>query len=80
MIFICNVLVDYKADPSAVSRKAALVCGSRAHLEKEAIATRSIFRNILMHGFHFLVWFFTVSFCNQLESEDRFNFCNSKFK
>lgn len=38
----------------------AIVIGSRAHLEKESIATRSFFRTVLMHGFHFLVWFFTV--------------------
>lgn len=37
-----------------------MVCGSRAHLEKEAIATRSLFRTVLMHGFHFLVYIFTV--------------------
>nr|CAG4638672.1 EOG090X0BIY [Cyclestheria hislopi] len=38
----------------------AVVCGSRAHLEKEAIATRSIARNFLMKGFHLLVWLFAV--------------------
>ncbi|XP_041358699.1 dolichyl-phosphate beta-glucosyltransferase-like isoform X2 [Gigantopelta aegis] len=37
-----------------------IVCGSRAHLEKEAIATRSLFRTFLMKGFHFLVWFTCV--------------------
>uniref|UniRef100_A0A4W3JRM5 Dolichyl-phosphate beta-glucosyltransferase n=1 Tax=Callorhinchus milii TaxID=7868 RepID=A0A4W3JRM5_CALMI len=37
-----------------------IACGSRAHLEKEAIAQRSYFRNILMYGFHFLVWFLCV--------------------
>lgn len=35
----------------------ALVCGSRAHLEEDAIASRSIFRTFLMKGFHLLVWF-----------------------
>lgn len=30
--------------------------GSRAHMEEEAIATRSLFRTILMKGFHLLVW------------------------
>jgi dolichyl-phosphate beta-glucosyltransferase len=30
--------------------------GSRAHMEEEAIASRSLFRTILMKGFHFLVW------------------------
>jgi len=34
--------------------------GSRAHLEKDSISSRFIFRTILMYGFHFLVWFFTV--------------------
>jgi len=35
-----------------------LVCGSRAHLEKESIAQRSFFRTILMKGFHMCVWMF----------------------
>lgn len=30
--------------------------GSRAHMEDDAIATRSLFRTILMKGFHLLVW------------------------
>ena len=34
--------------------------GSRAHMEEQAIATRSIFRTILMYGFHLIVWLFTV--------------------
>lgn len=38
----------------------AIVIGSRAHLENDAIASRSLFRTILMHGFHFLVWLFAV--------------------
>ncbi|KAK6017190.1 hypothetical protein OSTOST_17323 [Ostertagia ostertagi] len=33
--------------------------GSRAHLEAEATATRSLFRNFLMHGFHWLVYLFS---------------------
>lgn len=37
-----------------------IVIGSRAHLEEEAKASRSIFRTILMHGFHLLVWLFAV--------------------
>jgi dolichyl-phosphate beta-glucosyltransferase len=32
-----------------------VVCGSRAHLEEDAVAKRSIFRTILMYGFHFAV-------------------------
>ncbi|XP_037069888.1 dolichyl-phosphate beta-glucosyltransferase-like [Pollicipes pollicipes] len=39
---------------------AALVCGSRAHLEKESIAQRSLFRTVLMKGFHVVVRVFTV--------------------
>lgn len=30
--------------------------GSRAHMEEEAIASRSFFRTLLMKGFHLLVW------------------------
>jgi len=38
----------------------ALVCGSRAHLEQDAIASRSVFRTFLMKGFHLLVWLFAA--------------------
>ncbi|XP_060601019.1 dolichyl-phosphate beta-glucosyltransferase-like [Ruditapes philippinarum] len=38
----------------------AVVCGSRAHLEKDSIAQRSFFRTVLMYGFHFLVYFLCV--------------------
>lgn len=38
----------------------AISCGSRAHLEKDSVAQRSVFRTFLMYGFHFLVWFFCV--------------------
>lgn len=38
----------------------AFAVGSRAHLEQEAIATRSAFRTFLMHGFHSIVWFCAV--------------------
>ncbi|XP_017047802.1 dolichyl-phosphate beta-glucosyltransferase [Drosophila ficusphila] len=41
-------------------RDDGIAIGSRAHLENDAIATRSLFRTILMHGFHFLVWLFAV--------------------
>ncbi|XP_068701650.1 dolichyl-phosphate beta-glucosyltransferase-like [Montipora foliosa] len=40
--------------------KAVIVCGSRAHLQDEAVAERSLLRNFLMYGFHFLVWFLCV--------------------
>ncbi|KAM8976365.1 dolichyl-phosphate beta-glucosyltransferase [Pelodytes ibericus] len=38
----------------------AISCGSRAHLEQDSIAKRSMFRTVLMYGFHFLVWFLCV--------------------
>ncbi|KAH7713109.1 dolichyl-phosphate beta-glucosyltransferase [Aphelenchoides avenae] len=38
----------------------AVVVGSRAHLEKDSIAQRSLFRTILMYGFHLAVYVFTV--------------------
>lgn len=37
-----------------------IVCGSRAHLEDESIAQRTIIRTILMVGFHACVWIFAV--------------------
>lgn len=39
-----------------------IVCGSRRSLENDpdAVAKRTLFRTILMHGFHFLVWFLCV--------------------
>ncbi|GLE04459.1 hypothetical protein PINS_up013401 [Pythium insidiosum] len=40
---------------TAAGREGVVVCGSRAHLEEEAIATRHPLRNFLMHGFHFIV-------------------------
>ncbi|XP_072942279.1 dolichyl-phosphate beta-glucosyltransferase [Epargyreus clarus] len=52
----CNPMKD----TDQVAEKIAVVIGSRAHLEEESLATRSLFRNILMYGFHFLVWLFTV--------------------
>lgn len=38
----------------------AVICGSRAHLEQDSIAKRSLFRTFLMYGFHFLVYFLCV--------------------
>ncbi|CAB3366320.1 Hypothetical predicted protein [Cloeon dipterum] len=52
--------IEFVKSPEKVEQELAIVCGSRAHLEDEAIASRSIFRTILMHGFHFLVWLFAV--------------------
>ncbi|TYZ69431.1 hypothetical protein PybrP1_001764 [[Pythium] brassicae (nom. inval.)] len=36
-------------------RDGVVVCGSRAHLEEQAIAQRHPVRNLLMHGFHLIV-------------------------
>lgn len=55
------VHVDYIKNPGQINNSLAIVCGSRAHLEKDAIAKRSYFRTFLMCGFHFLVWLFTVN-------------------
>lgn len=35
-----------------------MVCGSRAHLEEESVASRSFFRTVLMYGFHACVRIF----------------------
>lgn len=51
---------DYMDKPVEVSSSDAVVCGSRAHLEEEEAAKRTFFRLLLMHGFHFLVWFWGV--------------------
>lgn len=45
---------------SSSDYSSVIAIGSRAHLQNEAVATRSFFRTILMYGFHFLVWFLTV--------------------
>lgn len=42
------------------SERPPIAIGSRAHLQEEAIATRSLFRTILMYGFHFGVWLLAV--------------------
>lgn len=47
-------------EESEVSDALAVSCGSRAHLEEESVASRSIFRTVLMYGFHALVWLFAV--------------------
>jgi len=51
---------DYRSHAERASSCLGIVCGSRAHLEKDAIAARSLFRTFLMHGFHFLVWSLAV--------------------
>ncbi|KAJ8679053.1 hypothetical protein QAD02_014840 [Eretmocerus hayati] len=52
--------VDYISSPEKTAKSQAIVCGSRAHLEEEEKAKRSLFRLFLMYGFHFLVWFLCV--------------------
>ncbi|XP_055387325.1 dolichyl-phosphate beta-glucosyltransferase isoform X2 [Condylostylus longicornis] len=55
-----NKLEDQITRLVANWKECGIAIGSRAHLEKEASAQRSIFRQLLMHGFHFLVWLFAV--------------------
>ncbi|KAB7506205.1 Dolichyl-phosphate beta-glucosyltransferase [Armadillidium nasatum] len=43
-----------------ISEALGIVCGSRAHMEKESIVSRSLFRTILMKGFHMVVYIFAV--------------------
>ncbi|XP_071554489.1 dolichyl-phosphate beta-glucosyltransferase [Temnothorax nylanderi] len=58
---LTNVLgFDYMSKPEETASSDAVICGSRAHLEKEETAKRSYFRLFLMHGFHFLVWLLCV--------------------
>ncbi|PNF37239.1 Dolichyl-phosphate beta-glucosyltransferase [Cryptotermes secundus] len=54
------VKADYLTAPDNVATSLGIVCGSRAHLEEQAISSRSYFRTLLMYGFHFLVWLFSV--------------------
>ncbi|KAG2780056.1 hypothetical protein PC129_g1806 [Phytophthora cactorum] len=44
-----------KAMDEAANPNGVVVCGSRAHLEEQAIAKRNPLRNLLMHGFHLIV-------------------------
>jgi len=39
-------------------KRLGLICGSRAHLEDESVAQRTVFRTILMYGFHACVRIF----------------------
>lgn len=38
----------------------AVICGSRAHLEEQALAKRHPLRNLLMYGFKLFVWLVCV--------------------
>ncbi|KAF5271186.1 hypothetical protein FQR65_LT05330 [Abscondita terminalis] len=51
---------DYLKEPDVIASKEAISVGSRAHLESDAVSSRSIFRTILMYGFHTIVWLFAV--------------------
>uniref|UniRef100_A0AAV1TY62 dolichyl-phosphate beta-glucosyltransferase n=1 Tax=Peronospora matthiolae TaxID=2874970 RepID=A0AAV1TY62_9STRA len=42
-------------DVQSCGQSGVVVCGSRAHLEEQAIAKRHPLRNLLMHGFHLIV-------------------------
>ncbi len=49
-----------KLEARLEEQEGGVVCGSRAHLEKESIANRSFFRTFLMVGFHVFVSVFGV--------------------
>lgn len=54
------IFIETVANNDDNSEMCAVVCGSRAHLESEAMAQRSAFRTVLMIGFHIHVWLFGV--------------------
>lgn len=43
----------------SVGKDPVVIAGSRAHLQAESVAKRSLYRTILMHGFHLCVWIVT---------------------
>ncbi|KAK5643902.1 hypothetical protein RI129_007747 [Pyrocoelia pectoralis] len=51
---------DYLLEPEVCANQMRIAVGSRAHMQDDAVAHRSIFRTILMHGFHTFVWMFAV--------------------
>ncbi|VDP95397.1 unnamed protein product [Echinostoma caproni] len=48
-------LIKFK-NSSVYLTNMSVICGSRAHLEREALAKRHPLRNLLMYGFKFCVW------------------------
>lgn len=46
---------DGAVSQGKLSAGMGMAVGSRAHLEKDAVAKRTAARNFLMHGFHLLV-------------------------
>ncbi|OQR77144.1 dolichyl-phosphate beta-glucosyltransferase-like [Tropilaelaps mercedesae] len=55
----CEKLEDVMA-ASRCKSAYSIVIGSRAHLQEKAVAERTLFRTILMYGFHYLVMLFAV--------------------
>ena len=52
-----------------------IVCGSRAHLEEESIASRTVIRTVLMYGFHACVWIFAVKTVKDTQCGFKVYFC-----
>ena len=50
-----NTLLKSLMKKTEDSNGHGVICGSRAHLESDSIASRSLFRTILMFGFHLCV-------------------------
>ncbi|POM60701.1 putative dolichyl-phosphate beta-glucosyltransferase [Phytophthora palmivora] len=48
-------LANVMDEASKTTNSGVVICGSRAHLEEQAIAKRHPLRNLLMHGFHLIV-------------------------
>jgi len=53
-------LAELTKDTRPVASALAIVCGSRAHLQEQSKAERSVFRTLLMVAFHALVWLLAV--------------------
>lgn len=58
------------------AEKSALVVGSRSHLQSKATAQRTFWRNLLMHGFHALVYL--VSFTDVRDTQCGFKLFTRK--
>ena len=57
-----------------------LVCGSRAHLEQESIASRTAIRTFLMYGFHTCVYMFAVKTVKDTQCGFKVRLSNNLFR
>ncbi|XP_054168904.1 dolichyl-phosphate beta-glucosyltransferase-like [Oppia nitens] len=54
------MLANSSRESGGSNGRPVIAIGSRAHLQSDAVATRSLFRTILMYGFHLGVWLLAV--------------------